>query len=79
MFNGKATIILLTVGLIKEISLYKISLCPEPDACNQKEINVKSDLPNQATKSGLKGATGVDTSKFAKKADLVSLKSNIYE
>ena len=46
MFNEKATIILLTVRLIKEISLYKISLRPEPDACNQNEINVKSDLPN---------------------------------
>ena len=79
MFNGKATIILLTVGLIKKISLCKISLCPKPDACNKNEINVKSDLPNQATKSDLKGATGVDTSKFSKKADLVSLKSKIYE
>ena len=45
-FNGKATIILLIFGLIKKISLYKISLCPKPDACNQNEINVKSDLPN---------------------------------
>ena len=30
-----------------------------------------------ATKSNLKGAAGIDTSNFAKKADLNSLKSNI--
>ena len=40
------------------------------------DINVKVDLYNYATKSDLKNATGVDTSKFAKKFDLASLKSN---
>ena len=34
-------------------------------------------LYNCATKSDLKNATGVDTSKFANKVDLVSLKSNV--
>ena len=33
------------------------------------------DLSNYATKADLKNAAGVDTSKFAKKGDLVSLKS----
>ena len=33
------------------------------------------DLSNYATKEDLKNATGIDTSKFAKKGDLVSLKS----
>ena len=35
------------------------------------------DLSNYATKSDLKNATGVDTSKCAKKVDLASLKSNV--
>ena len=34
-------------------------------------------MSNYATKSDLKNATGVDTSKFAKKIDLASLKSNV--
>ena len=32
---------------------------------------------NYATKTDLKKATGVDTSKFAKKVDLATLKSNV--
>ena len=35
------------------------------------------DLSNHATKADLKNATGVDTSKFAKKVDLANLKSNV--
>ena len=38
---------------------------------------VKLDLSNYATKSDLKNATDVDTSKFGKKFDLASLKSNV--
>ena len=41
------------------------------------DINVEVDLPNFATKSDLKNATCVDTSKFAKEVDLGSLKSNV--
>ena len=33
------------------------------------KIEVEVDLSNYATKSGLKHATGVDTSQFAKKDD----------
>ena len=40
-------------------------------------INVKVDLSNYATKADLKNATGVKTSKFAKKVDLANLKSNV--
>ena len=40
-------------------------------------VKVELDLSNYATKADLKTATGVDTSKFAKKVDLVNLKSNI--
>ena len=34
-------------------------------------------MSNYATKADLKNATGVGTSKFAKKVDLASLKSNV--
>ena len=39
-------------------------------------VKVKLDLSNYPIKSDLKNATGVDTSKFAKKVHLTSLKSN---
>ena len=42
-------------------------------------VKVELDLSNYATKADLKNATGVDTSKFAKKVDLASLKSEIYK
>ena len=38
---------------------------------------VELDLSNYPTKTDLKTAAGVDTSKFAKKVDLVNLKSNV--
>ena len=41
------------------------------------KVKVELDLPNYATKADLKDATGVDTSKFAKKFDLANLKSNV--
>ena len=41
------------------------------------DINVKIDLSNYAKKADLKNATGIDTSKLATKADLVSLKAEI--
>ena len=47
---------------------------PEPKSSGGK---VELDLFNNATKADLKNATGVDTSKFAKKVDLASLKSNV--
>ena len=41
------------------------------------DINVKVDMSNYATKSDLKDATGIDTSKLAAKSDLVSLKTEV--
>ena len=38
---------------------------------------VELDLSNYATKANLKNATGVDTSKIARKVDLASLKFNV--
>ena len=40
-------------------------------------VKVELDLSNYATKTDLKNATGIDTSSFAKKVDLTSLKSNV--
>ena len=40
-------------------------------------MNVELDLSNYAIKADLKNAKGVDTSIFAKKVDLTSLKSEI--
>ena len=42
-------------------------------------MKIELDLSNYATKSDLKNATGVDISKFDKKVDLGSLKSNVDE
>ena len=39
------------------------------------DINVKVDLSNYATETDLKDATGIDTSNFALKSNLVSLKT----
>ena len=40
-------------------------------------VKIELDLPNYATKADLKNETGVDTSGFAKKIDLASLKSDM--
>ena len=42
-------------------------------------MKVELDLSNYATKVDLKNATGVDTSKLAKKVDLASLKSEVHK
>ena len=47
---------------------------PKPYEPFGGDINVKVDLSNYATKSDLKNATGIDTSKLAAKSALVSLK-----
>ena len=42
-----------------------------------RNINVKVDLSNYATKSDLKEATGIDTSNFALKLNLASIKTEV--
>ena len=49
---------------------------PEPKSL-QGKIKVEIDLSNYAANADLKNATGVDTTKFAKKVDLASLKPNV--
>ena len=48
----------------------------EPKSSGER-VKVELDLSNYATKTNLKNATYVDTSKSAKKVDLASLKSNV--
>ena len=48
-------------------------------ARSKNEIKVELHLSNYATKSNLKHATGVYTSRFAKKTDLAGLKLDIVE
>ena len=49
---------------------------PDPKPFRRRVI-VELYLSNYATKANLKNATGVDTSKIAKKVDLASLKFNV--
>ena len=49
---------------------------PEPKSSGEG-VKVELDLSNYATKADLKNATGVDTSKVAKKVDLANLKSSV--
>ena len=76
MSNGKAIIILLTVGMRKKM-LYKMSYFQEQYNLCKNKIKVELYLSNYATKYDLKIAKDVDTSEFAKKVDLASLKSDI--
>ena len=69
-------IIRLTSGLMRKILLYIMSYFPEPWHQNKIKIKVEFSLSNYATKSDLKNAAGVDTSRFAKNNDLASFKLN---
>ena len=53
MSNGKATIIFLTVGLIKKYRGKMGEYFPEPKFFGRR-VKVKLDLPNYATKADLK-------------------------
>ena len=77
MSNGKDTTIYLIVGLIKKI-LYKMSqYFPKPFWSSGGNINVKVDLSNYKTKTDLKNITHGDTSRFALKTNLASLKTEV--
>ena len=76
MLNRKAMVILLTAGLIDEIQYKMSKYFPKPRAFGGN-VKVELYLYNYVTKTDLKNAAGADTSKFAKKVDLASLKSII--
>ena len=77
MLTGKVMTIHLTVGFMKNVSLYKMSYHPEQYIHIRNKIKVELDLSNYGTKADLKGATCIDTSEFAKKVNLASLKSGV--
>ena len=80
MLSGNVMIIHLMVGLIKKISLYKMSHFPELYTHSKNKTKVELDWSNYAIKSDLKkNRTGVDTSDFDEKNDLASLKLDIDE
>ena len=66
MINGKGTINILTVWLVKKILLLKMSYFVGTHTLSKNRIEIELDLSNYATKSNLKNAAGVDTSDFAK-------------
>ena len=45
----------------------------------REKVKLELDLSNNATKADLKSVAGVDTSKFFKKVDLASLKSEMHK
>ena len=66
MINGKGTINILTVWLVKKILLFKMSYFVGTHTLSKNRIEIELDLSNYATKSNLKNAAGVDKSDFAK-------------
>ena len=60
MRSVSAMIIPLTVRLIKEILLHKVSDFPEPYSRSKNKRKVELDLSSCATKSDFKSATGID-------------------
>ena len=70
-------IIYLIVGLIKK-TLYKVSkYFPKPYEPFPRDINVKVDLFNYATKANIKNITHIDTSGFTLKTNLANLKNDV--
>ena len=54
MANVKTTLIILAVGLIKNIFLYKMSYLLEPQTHSNNKAKIELDLANYTTKSDLK-------------------------
>ena len=75
MSSGKVTTIHLTVGLIKKISYKMSQYFPKPFRSFRGNIKVKVGFSNYAKKTDLKNITHVDTSSFALKTSLASLKT----
>ena len=68
--NGKVIIIHLIAGLIKKI-LHKMSqYFPKPYNRFGGNVKAELDLSNYATKTDVKGATGIDTSRLALRSNL---------
>ena len=78
MSNAKVMIVHLIVGLIKKNECIKMSqYFPKRYEPFGLDINVKVDLSNYATKTDIKNISHVDTSSFALKSNLASLKTEV--
>ena len=85
MLNGKVVVVHLIAGLIKKIwcdsigcNYIKMSLFfPKPYKQFGRGIRVKVDHSNYATKGYIKNISHVDTSSFALKTNLASLKIEV--
>ena len=70
-------IIHLIVELIKVISYKMSQYFPKQFKSSERNLNVKVDLSNYATKSDMKNISPVDTSSFALNTNLASLKTEV--
>ena len=61
----------------KKPCIKMIQFFPKPFRCFGGNINVKADLFNYATKTDLKNVTHIDTSSFALKTNLASVKTEV--
>ena len=77
MSNGTAIITHLISGLTKNTLQKMIQCFTIPYEHFGRDINVKVDLSNHATKTNFKKATGIDTSNLAFKSDLATLKAEV--
>ena len=76
MSNGKDMIIVLIVRLIKRHCIKMSQYFPKPfNSHFGDSIKIKIDLRNYATRTDLKSVAYVDTSSFALKPNLASLKT----
>ena len=77
MSSGKGRIVILIVGLIKKISYKNCQYFSKSFKNFGRNINVKIDLSNYATKTDIKNISHVDTSSFAHETNLASLKTEV--
>ena len=78
MSNGKVMIVRLIVGLIKRHYIKISEYFPKPfNSHFGDSIKVKLDLSNYAAKTDIKNISHVDTSSFALKINLASLKTKL--
>ena len=69
-------VIFLIVGLIKKTSYKMSEYFPKPSS-HKENIKAEIDLSNYATKDDINRITHVDTSNFALKTNLSSLKTEV--
>ena len=76
MSNGKVTIILSTVGLIKR-TYYKMSYVPTYSEVKDEIVSVTLNLSNYVTQNKFKNVTNVNISDFALKTNVAEIKKKV--